>query len=392
MRKLLLPILGILVVLAALAAAQVAHRGAPGHPSTIRYELAADPTETPMEFRDGHAIVPVTIDGKGPWPFVFDTGAQGAVMDLEFARELGLELGPEVRVGSPGGGGVPGHLVTIGALGLGGLTLHDVRIVAFEGLPFHSEDPPRGVLGPYGLDGLLVTLDYPARRLVFGKGALPEPDGQEVFGWDRADRLPGIPAVVGGLPVTVHLDTGATGGVSLPTAFADRLELDGPLVDMGFARAVDRATPLRGGKVRGSFRLGRYELEAPTVRFVDMAKDVGNVGSAVLGQFAITIDPASARLRLAGPADGRLVEAAPKRRYGVQLASLDATPLHVAGVDPGSPAERGGLLAGDEIVRMAGREIAELDVDARIAALRGTPLALTVRRGTGTVELTLTLE
>lgn len=381
--------------LGALAALTLFHSGChamPGHHSAIRWELPAGPAEGPVELREGHAVVQVTLDGKGPFPFVFDTGAHGSVMDLGLARELGLELGAEVRVGSPGGGGVPGHFVTIGTLAIGGLLLHDASIVAFEGLPFRGENPPRGVLGPYGLSGLLVTLDFPAKRLAFRAGALPEPDGEEVFGWDPSKRLPEIECTVGDVPVTVHLDTGATAGVSLPTAYAEKVELDGPQVDMGFARAVDRTVPLRGGKVRGAFRIGRFTLDSPSVRFVDMAEGVGNVGSAILGQFAITIDPGASRLRLQGPADGRLVEATPRPRYGVLFESVGATPLRVAGVDPGSPAEQGGLQPGDEIVAMGGRDVSGLDAGARVEALRSTPLPLTVRRGERLVELVLRLD
>lgn len=386
----------ILPAAAGLAGLLIGHSGChagpmPGH--DIRWELAVDPAEAPMELREGHAIVHARIDGKGPYPFVFDTGAQGCVMDLAFAKELELPLGEEVGVGSPAGGKpLPGHLVSVTTMTLGGLTLHDVPLVAFEGLPFQGEDPARGVLGPYGLSGLLITMDYPGRKFVFARGSLPPADGQEVFGWDRSDRLPEIEVTVGGLPARVHLDTGSTGALSLPPDFADRLPMDGPLADMGYARAVDTAMAIQGGKIRGTLQLGRYTLDSPTVRFMDMAKGVGNVGALILGQMALTIDPANSRLRLAGPPDGRLTEAAGRKRYGVRLLDLGGTPLRVEGVDDGSPAAAGGLLAGDEILEMGGRAIGEMDDRSRVDALRGSPLALKVKRGDRTIDLTLSLD
>lgn len=381
------------VILATLLPAQTGCHAGPMHGHDVHWELASDPARAPMELREGHAIVRVTIDGKGPYPFVFDTGAQGCVMDLAFAKELGLALGEEVGVGSPAGGKpLPGHFVSAGTMMLGGLTLHDVPLVAFEGLPFQGDDPARGVLGPYALSGLLVTLDYPAKQFVFASGSLPEPDGREVFGWDRSHRLPEIDVTVGGLPARVHLDTGSTGALSLPTEFADRLEMDGPLTDMGYARAVDTAMAIQGGRIRGSLQLGRYTLDSPTVRFMDMAKGVGNVGSLILGQMALTIDPANSRLRLAGPPDGRITEAAGRKRYGIRLADLAATPLRVEGVDAGSAAAAGGLLAGDEILEMAGRPVDGMDDRARVDALRGSPLVLKVKRSDRTIDLTLTLD
>src|SRR5260221_174598 len=81
------------------------------------------------------------------------------------------------------GAGRPGQLATVKKLDVGGLSLRDVTIVAFTGLPFKGTDPARGVLGPYSWTGLLITLDYPHSRLMFRRGALPEPDGREIFGW-----------------------------------------------------------------------------------------------------------------------------------------------------------------------------------------------------------------
>jgi len=277
-------------------------------------DLAADSVVVPIRVAEGHVFVDVTIGGKGPFPFFFDTGAAGSVMDLAFARELGLPLGQDVMVGSPNGAGRPGHLVKLDTLRLGGLTLRGLTSVAFDGLPQgrNSSVHPRGVLGPYGLTGLLVTLDYPHQRLVFRRGALPPADGREIFAWDRGRPLPEIPVQVAGHDARVHLDSGAGGGFGLPVSFQGQVPLAGPLAEMGRSHTVDRDVVVHGARLAGDLVIGRYTLAKPMVRFDDVLKDVGNVGYGILGQFTITIDPAHARLRLAGPADGRLVMAETK--------------------------------------------------------------------------------
>ena len=335
----------------------------------------------------------VTIAGHGPFPFVFDTGAQGSVMDLALARKLGLDLGQEINVGSPGGKGRPGRLVTIDPLAIGGLALPGFTVVAFDGLPFpRTATSPRGVIGPYGLNGLLVTLDYPRHQVVFRKGVLPEPDGLEVFGWESGRPLPEFPVTVADRPALVHLDSGAPSGLALPTSFQDQLPLEGPLVDMGYTKTVDRVRPVRGATLRSALKIGRYTLDHPTIRFLDLANGVGSVGAAILGQFVLTLDPAQARLRLAGPADGRLSELGERKpHYGIQLDALDARPPVVLAVDTRSPAEKEGLRAGDRVVRMNGRPVEEMDIDAHLAAFRESPLELTVRRGDSTLMLTMTL-
>ena len=162
---------------------------------------------------------------------------------------------------------------------------------------------------------------------------------------------------------------------------------------MGYAKTVDQVMPARGAPLRGTLTVGRYSLENPTIRFVDISKSVGNVGGAILSQFAVTIDPRNSRLRLVGPANGRLhVTEAPKPRYGVQLDVVGANPLKVVVVDKGSPAEESGLRAGDEIVRINGRAIDEVGVDERLSALKNSPLRVTVKRGRSTIELNMALK
>jgi regulator of sigma E protease len=65
----------------------------------------------------------------------------------------------------------------------------------------------------------------------------------------------------------------------------------------------------------------------------------------------------------------------------------------VVGVNPGSPAERGGLRDGDVILAVAGeRQLPEARVRERIRANGPVPLALTVERGGSPVELSIVPE
>jgi predicted methyltransferase len=66
---------------------------------------AAAPTEgveIPLAMVAGRPQVDVLIDGKGPYPFVLDTGASLNLIDAGVARELGLEVIGQREIGAPG--------------------------------------------------------------------------------------------------------------------------------------------------------------------------------------------------------------------------------------------------------------------------------------------------
>ena len=55
--------------------------------------------QIPMDFSAGRPTVNVRINDKGPYPFVFDTGAPEGVIDSKLAEELQLSVIDTVDIG-----------------------------------------------------------------------------------------------------------------------------------------------------------------------------------------------------------------------------------------------------------------------------------------------------
>jgi hypothetical protein len=221
---------------------------------------------------------------------------------------------------------------------------------------------------------------------------LPPPDSVRVFAYDAKRPLPEIRLAVAGQDFNVHLDSGSSGGITLPLELAKHLPLASKPVEVGRGRRVDQEVIILGAKLNGEVKVGQYVLMNPDLRFQDIPNAPGQVGYAFLRQFAVTLDAKNHRLQLEQKPTAGQSEPDQPRRYGIRLRGIDQEPLEVLEVDPGSPAERAGLRRGDNILRMNDTPIKNLSPEERTQALRGSTLTLRVQRNQQTITLQLSLD
>jgi predicted aspartyl protease len=281
---------------ASTACAQIVHTGPP---PPERVELRSSKAAVPMEFFRGLPSVGVRIDGKGPFKFVLDTGAQGSVLTEGLARELGLPDMGHALAGPPGSAApVPATITRIEELDLGDAQIFGVFAVWLNmSTLFTGTEAPRGVLSASSFPSLLITFDYPAQQVALQRGALPAADGQSVFEWDAAERLPSVPLTINGLQLIGHVDTGSTAGISLPMKFATSLRFASKPVKSAKAKSVSGAMTTLTATLDGSVTVGRYTIHNPRIRLVEGLANA-NLGSDFLKQFAVTLDSKNRRIRL----------------------------------------------------------------------------------------------
>jgi predicted aspartyl protease len=242
---------------------------------------------------DGRPLVKVDINGKGPYTFILDTGADETVIDEDLKKELSLET---VQTAGP----EPGT-VRIRALGIGGATLEGVIIKTF--LPhgmFGGSDAPRGVLSAASFPGYLVVLDYPGKRILIRKGELPGADSRTRFQYTRDQILPNVPIRVAGTEVRMHVDSGSPGSITLPTKFLKEVPLASDPTQIGTARTAYGTFPVWTAEIKGAIELGQYQLD-PKINFSDVnplpGPPTGNLGYRALRQFVITLDSKNRRIQ-----------------------------------------------------------------------------------------------
>ncbi|WP_052216161.1 aspartyl protease family protein [Sphingomonas sp. ERG5] len=312
--------------------------------------------EIPIRVRSGHVYVDVEINGKGPFHFLFDTGASN-VLTPEAAKRLGLPVRNNVDVTGTGGTQAAGSTM-VDSLQLGGVTLANQTFYVLDLPPGASDEVPvDGLIGFEVLDRFPVRLDYAGATLTLytGKDARytgPAAPARLSF----RGRTPQIDGKVDGIDGRFTIDTGSTGSLTLSAPFVT----DHDLATHYHARTRVMSARGIGGPVYALLAraelldLGTATAKRP-VTFLSQQRagtsarkdTAGNIGFGVLRQFTIFFDYPRKQIYFQPNADWGQPDLAD--RSGLRLERSDQA-FAIAFVAKGSPADAAGLKAGDHIV------------------------------------------
>lgn len=174
---------------------------------------AGDATEGPLYATPtsldgvGRVVVPVLLNGRGPYRFLLDTGANRSAISPRLVAELGLPPGAQVRLRGVTGSAVA-ETARVERLEAGAVRLADADLAVVAPPVFARAD---GILGVEGLAGKRVDIDFDADRVAIADS-------------NRRDAAPGffvIPATrrfgqllvadgrIGNVGVRAVIDTGA---------------------------------------------------------------------------------------------------------------------------------------------------------------------------------------
>jgi predicted aspartyl protease len=159
--------------------------------------------------RIGRIIVPVTINGRGPFRFIVDTGASRSTLSPDVVRRLGLSPAAEPQIevnGITGSAQVPS--VSVANLRAGDLAIDGESYPVLSAPIMGGVD---GILGAAGFTQQRLSVDFEHNRVALSNAAA----GATPLGYMkvRAQRINGgliaVPAHIGRVSVIAVIDTGS---------------------------------------------------------------------------------------------------------------------------------------------------------------------------------------
>lgn len=262
--------------------------------------------------KDGHLVVPVYVNGGGPYPFVLDSGADTSVVYQWFAGKLGLKAAGKPVSMSGMTGKVTLKSYRIASLKMDG---HQIRDVTAYALPDrHDGARIAGILGNDFMDGTVTVFDFPCGRVE----VLPEPsDMSRIVGKvspvrakrPEDDTLFSFPVRLNGIEGIGVLDTGNR-LTKINTRFASLAGLDLSSGKFHDAEAIYGISSKQGmvpkrGPI-GDVTIGSHHLkdaQGEVINIATFAMDFGKqpvmqVGTDLVGRFRLVYEHSANRFWL----------------------------------------------------------------------------------------------
>ena len=345
----------------------------------------------PVSIEAGAVIVDVRINGRGPFPLMFDTGAEDTLTP-ETAASLGLKTEGSGSFQDSGGDRVAITFTRTHTVSLGHAEMTDQRF-AVLGLPPYvtdrgSRSPLAGFIGYELLARFAARLDYDRKTLTL----TPGPDFRYHAKGERvplsfAEKTPVVPAVADGIAGKFVIDTGSSGALTLRREFVEAHDLETRHPAALRIKSVGAAGPFEAILMRlDRFEIADSRIDRPATRYPSIRgeglpfTDVdGSIGYEILRQFAITFDFQGRELwfehsRAFGTRTGQ-------GSAGFQAIKAEGGGFSVITVVPNTAATAAGIRVGDLITEVDGLSTVSISLSEFVGLMR-RPAGTSVRLGT----------
>ena len=317
----------------------------------------------PAQNIGNYLLLEAKWDRFGPYHFLIDTGSSVTLVTPALAqrypsRSLPPPGTPRVRVKSAEGNITELPATWLRKLDLGDAHFEDVPALIYDcsAISAHLGVRIDGVLGFPLFREALLTLDYPAERVVLQPARTTAPTPGTTIAFDDARKTPVIHVGLGNRSLVALIDSGFDGSFSLNPVGVEPKFAFGPRPG-AVVGTLDGDRVQEIGRLAEPLAIGGYVMPQP---IVDLTDELSAVGSEVLKNFTVTFDQEHDRVTFYRESRDPIVTG-PRLSAGV---SFSKTPAYwrVAGVVPDSPAAHADIHPGDLVTRINGEPVAKWDL------------------------------
>lgn len=241
----------------------------------------------PVNLETGRPVVNLTINGKGPYKFIFDTGSSGNIIDKELAEQLKLEVIGENQLRTPGSD----QIITSNIVNTESVKIKDWKVfdeTSFTTTALRSMLPIDGIISITFFNDYLLTIDYKNSILHITKGNL-NPNDEGVISYSQEKRILTLQVDIDGNSVEAHLDSGNPGSIGIPYALKEKLKFESEPVSAGEIKTPVASFNRWEAKLTGDVSIGGIIYHNPDVFLIERAGFV-NLGRQIFMDLIISID------------------------------------------------------------------------------------------------------
>ena len=333
------------------------------------YEIdSATSTTVPMRVV-GQPFIEVSIDGRGPFNFMIDTGGTLQLSSTAIAA-LGLKTAGHGSDSDIDGNAHMVDFVKLPDLQIGEAHIHGLygEEVDLNGQSSGGAKPLDGIIGNELLDRFVTTFDYSHHSLTLALGAPPALAEDTRFDIPFAldHTFPVTGGQINGVAAQFWIDTGSDPALIVNAPFAALHAAQMPSRKYGggsISGSFGKPSPLLFGRLN-SINVGQVTMSRPIALFPDISvglssgtETAGDMGDDVFATSALTFDYQHHRA-WAVPDTGAGLQPESKYNYsGMKIKYSAPGKAIVSSVVEDSPAWNAGLRADDQVTAVDGQSI-----------------------------------
>ena len=314
-------------------------------------------------------IIPVYLNGQGPFNFILDTGVGPMIItDPVLIDSLGLKVSRSIKISGLGKGTeIDAFVSNEISASVGRAEIQNIPAAILKkdifGLSNYLGTKIYGLLGYYFFKSFLVQIRYSGKRLLFSHpAAVRKIKGErvpiEIVGYKPYVNIDMETADHKKLTIKTLVDNGASHAISLERLHENPFPL--PEASIPANLGVGMSGPIDGSIGRiSSLTIAGIALKnvlASYPRYDDVAAKVilkdrnGNLGADILSRFNITFDYEDNSIYL--KKNSLFNRPFEHDMSGIEVYLQEGKKKHyfVSRIEPGSPAEKAGILVDDELI------------------------------------------